>query len=176
MRMFGIGPFFQLQNHQKAEKEKRYHLAPQGPSLTIPTVSVDVKQHWTWAQELCEGRGGRPVPNSQYGLNGCKVTLNLNSVSNYRAQELCESRGGRPELPVPNNPYSLCRRNLELQVPETYWQLNYYRTILLNVVPYAWRTSLCLDSKYELGRVVDCGNPLQRPRQTVRQRKNEPCI
>ena len=26
-----------------------------------------------------------------------------------RAQELCECRGGRPGLPVPNNPYSLCR-------------------------------------------------------------------
>ena len=28
--------------------------------------------------ELCESRGGRPVPNSPYGLCGRKATLNLN--------------------------------------------------------------------------------------------------
>ena len=46
------------------------------------------------AQELCENRGGRPgvpVPNSPYGLCGCKATLN----SLVRGQELCEGRGGR---------------------------------------------------------------------------------
>ena len=35
------------------------------------------------AQELCESRGGRPglpVPNSPYGLCGCKATLNSNST------------------------------------------------------------------------------------------------
>ena len=36
------------------------------------------------AQELCEGRGGRPglpVPNSPYDVCGCKATLNMkNSV------------------------------------------------------------------------------------------------
>ena len=51
------------------------------PSLTVLMVSVDVKQHWTRVQELCESRGGRPglsVPNSPYGLCGHKATLNLN--------------------------------------------------------------------------------------------------
>ena len=46
-------------------------------------------------QELCESRGGRPgppVPNSPYGLFGCKATLE-NSV---RAQLLCESWVGCP--------------------------------------------------------------------------------
>ena len=53
-------------------------------SLTVPTVSVDVKQHRTRiqsrSQELCESGGGRPripVPNSPYGLCGRKATLNL---------------------------------------------------------------------------------------------------
>ena len=45
-------------------------------SLTVLTVSVDIKQH-------C----------------GHKATLNR-----LRAQELCESRGGRPGLPVLNSP------------------------------------------------------------------------
>ena len=35
-----------------------------------------------------------------------------------RAQELCEGRGGRPELPVPNKPYSLCRRKTTLEEEE----------------------------------------------------------
>ena len=92
------------------------------------------------ALELWESRGGRPglpVPNSPYGLWGCKPTLNC-SISKLwscvkvevdvlgstcltvltvsvdvklRAQELWESRGSRPELPVPNSPYGLsgCR-------------------------------------------------------------------
>ena len=56
------------------------------PSLLVLTVSVDVKQLWSWtwhlvrAQKLCESRGGRPglsVPNSPYGLCGRKVTVNL---------------------------------------------------------------------------------------------------
>ena len=54
-------------------------------SLISLTVSVDVKQHWTWtqtlrAQELCESRGGRPglpVPNSPLGLCEYKATSNL---------------------------------------------------------------------------------------------------
>ena len=62
-------------------------------SLTVPAVSVDIKQHWT------------PVPKSPYGLCGRKATLNC-----QRAQELCESRGGRPGLPVPNSPYGFCGR------------------------------------------------------------------
>ena len=78
------------------------------PSLIVLTVSVDVKQLWTWpqtlrTQELCESRGGHPglpVPNSPYGLCGRKATLNLNSDT----QELCESRGGHPGLPVPKKP------------------------------------------------------------------------
>ena len=45
---------------------------------------------------------GSPVPNSPYGLCGCKANWN------EQAQELCESRGGRPGLPVPNSPYGLC--------------------------------------------------------------------
>ena len=55
------------------------------PSLTVRTVSVDVKQHLLMntfrVLELCESRGGRPgipVPNSPYGLCGRKATLNLN--------------------------------------------------------------------------------------------------
>ena len=56
------------------------------PALTVPTVSMDVKQHWTRtlgpfrAQEVCESGGGRsglPGPNSPYGLCGRKATLNL---------------------------------------------------------------------------------------------------
>ena len=50
------------------------------------------------AQGLCESGGGRPVPNSPYGLRRHKATLNLQD----RAQELYESGGGRPGLPVPN--------------------------------------------------------------------------
>ena len=59
------------------------------PSLTVPTVSVDVKQHWTWtvwvirAQELCQSRGGHPglpVPNSLYGLCGRYATLNMSEL------------------------------------------------------------------------------------------------
>ena len=53
------------------------------PSLIVIMVSLDVKQHWTNPEygvlELCECRGGRPglpVPNSHYGLSGCKATLN----------------------------------------------------------------------------------------------------
>ena len=49
------------------------------PSLTVLTVSVDVKQHLKKkAQELCESGGGRPglhVPNSPYGLCRQKATL-----------------------------------------------------------------------------------------------------
>ena len=52
------------------------------PSLTVIVlvVSVDVKQHCTRVQELCESRGGRPglpVPNSNStcGLCGCTTTL-----------------------------------------------------------------------------------------------------
>ena len=57
------------------------------PALTVPTVSVDVKQHWTRtlgpfrAQELCGSRGGRRgllVRNNPYGLRGRKATLNVN--------------------------------------------------------------------------------------------------
>ena len=56
--------------------------APGFLSLTLRTVSVDVKQHWPKtsfrAQELCESRGGRPglpVPNSPYGLCGREAAL-----------------------------------------------------------------------------------------------------
>ena len=64
---------------------------------------------WVRVQELCGSRGGRPglsVPNSPYGLCGCKTALNLNCIPLHT--ELCESRGGRPGLPVPNSPYGLC--------------------------------------------------------------------
>ena len=58
------------------------------PSLIIPTVSVDVKQHlkkkafWFRAQELCENGGYHPglhVPNGPYGLCGRKAKMNLNN-------------------------------------------------------------------------------------------------
>ena len=63
------------------------------PSLISLMVSVDVKQHLEEiaelrAQELCESRGGcpgLPVPNSLYGLCGCKATLNLNIASELRS-------------------------------------------------------------------------------------------
>ena len=51
------------------------------PSLTVRTVSVDEKQHYTLqnkAQELCESRGGRPglhIPKSPYGLCGRSATF-----------------------------------------------------------------------------------------------------
>ena len=58
------------------------------PSLIVPTVSVDVKQHLkNRAQELYESRGGHPglpVPNSPYCLCGRKATLNLNSLTSQR--------------------------------------------------------------------------------------------
>ena len=67
------------------------------------------------AQEVCEGRGGRPglsVPNSPYGLcegGPAAGTSPVKVGGVFRAQELCsESRGGRPGLPVPNSPYGLC--------------------------------------------------------------------
>ena len=50
-------------------------------SLIVLMVIVDVKQYWTTcvrAQELCEGRGGRPglpAPDSPYGLCRHKATL-----------------------------------------------------------------------------------------------------
>ena len=50
------------------------------PSLIVPMVSVDLKQHFK------------------------------KKTSEFRAHELCESRGGRPGLPVPNSPYGLCGR------------------------------------------------------------------
>ena len=67
-------------------------------SLTVPTISVDVKQHRTehsvgqssGAQELCECRGGHlglPVHNSPYGLCGRKATLNERKpYSEFRAE------------------------------------------------------------------------------------------
>ena len=45
---------------------------------------------------------------SAYCLCGGKATLENG------AQELCESRGGSPGIPVPNNLYSLCGRELQL--------------------------------------------------------------
>ena len=51
-------------------------------------------------------RPGLSVPNSPYGLCGCKTALNLNCISLHT--QLCESRGGRPRLPVPNSPYGFC--------------------------------------------------------------------
>ena len=105
------------------------------PSLIVPTVSVDVKQQWTWThchhrvQELCESRSGRPglpVLNSPYCLRICvKVEVAfLGSLSltvrtfcvdvkqywSYRVEDLCESRGGRPGLPVPDSACGLCGR------------------------------------------------------------------
>ena len=88
-------------------------------SLTVPTVSVDVKQHSAGtqtlrAQQLCESRGGRPglsVPNKPYCFCGRKATVKKKKKTDFRVQELCESRGGRPGLPVPNSPpYGLCGR------------------------------------------------------------------
>ena len=50
------------------------------PSLILHTVSVDLEQTLSetihTAQELCESRGNRPVPNSPYGLYGRRATLN----------------------------------------------------------------------------------------------------
>ena len=48
---------------------------------------------------------GSPVPNSPYGLCGCKENWN------EQAQELCESGGGRPGLPVPNSLYYVAVRH-----------------------------------------------------------------
>ena len=42
----------------------------------------------------------------------------MKQEESIRAQELCESPGGRPELPVPNKPYSLCRRKATLEEEE----------------------------------------------------------
>ena len=70
-------------------------VAQGSPSLTVRTVSVDAKhaalnlnsEQGHRAQEMCEGRGGRPglpVPNSPYGLCGrkaCSTELALVEVS-----------------------------------------------------------------------------------------------
>ena len=71
------------------------------PSLIVRTVSVDVKQHWTQAeQELWESRGGcpgLPVPNSPYGLCGRGATLNSKNSNSIVAcvpqlrTELCRT-------------------------------------------------------------------------------------
>ena len=75
------------------------------------------------AQELCEGRGGRPglfVPNSPYGLcegGPAAGTSPVKVGGVFRAQELCsESRSGRPGLPVPNSPYGLRGRTATLNM------------------------------------------------------------
>ena len=50
------------------------------------------------AQELCEGRGGRPglpVPNRLVFIVSVDVNIELNYYT-LRVQELCESRGGCP--------------------------------------------------------------------------------
>ena len=67
--------------------EWRWPLWPSSPSLTVATVSVDVKQRWTMY-----GKSQRP-----------------------RVASVKVSRGGRPGLPVPNKPYSLCGRKATLQ-------------------------------------------------------------
>ena len=63
-------------------------------SLTVCTVSVDLKQHRT--QELVKVEvdvlDSMSLTDSPYGL--CERQL--------RTQELCERRGGRPGLHVPN--------------------------------------------------------------------------
>ena len=89
-------------------------------SLVVRSVSVDVKQQRNSfalrAQELREirrGRPGLPVPNSPYGLCGCKATLNS---SNRVSPEL------RPTfvkvevdvLDVPSSPFSLRGRKATL--------------------------------------------------------------
>ena len=56
--------------------------------------------------ELAKGGGGADTA-VQY--TGCLTRF-------CRAQELCESRRGRPGLPVPNSPYGLCRRKVELDI------------------------------------------------------------
>ena len=56
------------------------------PSLRVLSVSVAATEATLnfvdlRARELCESRGGRPglpVPQSSFGLCGCKATLNLN--------------------------------------------------------------------------------------------------
>ena len=56
------------------------------PSVTMSFnffFNVETYLHPFRTQELCESRGGRPglpVPNSPYGLCGCKATLNSNST------------------------------------------------------------------------------------------------
>ena len=71
------------------------------PSLIILTVSVDVEYHRTRpvkAQELCESRGGR---RSFFLFNVLRL-------------------GGRPGLPVPNNPYGFCGREVTLKKKKTH--------------------------------------------------------
>ena len=65
------------------------------------------------AQELCEGRGGRPglpVHNSPYGLRGRKATLNLNLTWSHTELRSCVT----VEVAVYNSPYDLCGRKATL--------------------------------------------------------------
>ena len=59
----------------------------------VPTVSVDVKQHWTDTEVRSRVKVEVAVlgPTCPYGLCGRKATLNR-----HRGQEPCESGGGRP--------------------------------------------------------------------------------
>ena len=64
-------------------------------------VSVDVMQHrMNRAQELCEGRDGRPgfpAPNKPYGLCGRKATLNgcRARALAFKSQKLSVTEHGR---------------------------------------------------------------------------------
>ena len=76
------------------------------PSLIVLMFSVDVKQHLKnksvrTAQELCESWGGRPgppVPNSPYGLYGCKATFEEETFGSELRSRV------KVEVDVPNSP------------------------------------------------------------------------
>ena len=74
-------------------------------------------EHSVRAQELCEGRDGRPglpIPNSPYGLCGRKAILEHGH--SVRTKELRESRGGHLGLNVPTSPYGPCGRKAILNL------------------------------------------------------------
>ena len=60
-----------------------FFLVPNSPLWSMCTQSNIELGRSLRAQELCESRGGRPrlpVPNSPYGLCGCKATLNKRTM------------------------------------------------------------------------------------------------
>ena len=79
-----------------------------------PTVSVDVKQHFSQSQELCESRCGRPgLPVPIVSVDGNNMELEQSSQNSGAVRK----SSGRPGLfLVPNSPYGLYGRKATLNL------------------------------------------------------------